>query len=124
MRSPVAIAVIAAVAAVVIFVALGAAIGGSYWLTLHTLHVAQANHANSNLRQAKSALASAKGECTAMEALDHAKNGIRFIHANIKHPAALYLQRMTDAIHRVVLKSGCSYILRGHFPPGDTPPGG
>lgn len=121
---PLALAVGTAIAVVVFLAGIGVAIGGSYVLTLHTLSVAQANHANLTKRQIKAQLANAKAECIALEALDRARHGIHFTKHDLTHPSALYVFRMTKGIHAVVVKSGCSYILRGEFPPGANPSGG
>lgn len=112
--SPVGVAVFISLGILIFILATAGAIGGSYALTIHTLGVANANHADSDRKQIQAELSSAKGECQALEALENSGNGVVF---NKPGPAETVLTRMLSGIHGVVVKSDCPAILAGKVPP-------
>lgn len=103
--TPVTIAVTVSLFFVAIALSVGAAIGGSYLLTLHAIHDAQTAQ-----------VAGALKECQALRALDQSHNGITFPQVNKAHPSEEALTRMFAGIHEVYASSGCSAILSGHTP--------
>lgn len=98
--TPVRMAVMLAVGAVIIALIGALAIGGSYWLTLHTLNVAKANQ-----------IKSSQQICKALRVLDEAHDGITFPAINAAHPSEEALTRIFQGDHEVYLTSGCPELL-------------
>lgn len=99
--TPTALAVYLSLAVAALIIIGGAAIGGSYALTIHTLNVAQANHINSGIQ-----------ECKAIHALAHAGDGITFPKVNKAHPSETALTRIFTDSRAVYEASGCATLLK------------
>jgi hypothetical protein len=119
--SPAAVSVIGSAAILVIFLVIGAAIGGSYLLTnnlnqRNNQRLEQAIQQQDTERQQAvftEQLHAAKGECIALRALDSSHKGIVFPHLNHAHPSERALTGLFKGIHEVYVSSQCPALLDG-----------
>jgi hypothetical protein len=103
--TPVTVAVVVSLFVAACVIAIAAAIGGSYLLTLRAIHDAQAGQKAAGVQT-----------CKALHVLDSAHDGISFPLVNKAHPSEEALTKMFAGIHDVYESSGCSELLSGHTP--------
>lgn len=110
--APVATAVIFSFAIGLFIVFATLAIVGSYFLTLHAIHVQELASAAQAAAAKAAQLKSAIPTCKALVALDNAQNGIHFSPPSRNGTAELYVLRLVKALHQVVASTNCQAILR------------
>lgn len=103
-RLPVTLAVVSALSFFCLIVSVGLAIGGSYLLTLHEIHVQQAVAQQAQATQLQSAIQSSAAECRQIQAMDDASKGETWT-------SDTYGKKLATAIHSFYISSRCPILL-------------